>query len=248
VVARKKLHVPPEAIVTELDDELGYSLAVTGAEPLPALTVAVNAVCERMEDRADHSVLVLRLGPMDAFTREWPGAVTVQDVNRWERAMRRIGRLPAMTVGAAEGPCAGASLDLLLVTDFRLCSTDMQLLFPVNDGHFWPGMAVYGLVQQFGLARARRIVLWGEDITADQALRMGLVDRTTPDMPAALREAILMLGRISDRELAIRRQLMIEATTNGFDESLGVHLAACDRELRRLASTKDGERVEESCP
>jgi isomerase DpgB len=230
--------------VTELADALGYSLAVTGTESLPELTTAVNAACARVEDRVGHSVVVLRLGPMTGVAREWPGVVTVQDVNRWERAVRWLARLPAMTIGVAEGPCAGASLDLMLGTDFRLCSADLQLLLPVNDGHFWPGMAVHGLVQQVGLARARRTVLWGEDLTADEAVAIGLVDRITDDIPAALHEAILLLGRISDQELAIRRQLMVEATSTGFDESLGVHLAACDRELRRLAGTCEADGAE----
>lgn len=227
--------------VTELGDGLGYSLVVHGNEPLTTLTAAVNTACANVEDRSDTSLLVLRFGPTDGGTREWPGAVRVQDVNHWERAVRRVSRLPAITLGVATGTCAGACLDLLLVTDFRMCSTDMQLLLPVNDGHFWPGMAVHGLVQQLGLARARRIVLWGEDITTDEAVRAGLVDRITDDVSADLHEAILMLGRISDRELAIRRQLMVEAVTNGFDESLGTHLAACDRELRRLAAGRDDD-------
>ncbi|MEK8174877.1 hypothetical protein NKH77_54940 [Streptomyces sp. M19] len=42
------------------------------------------------------------------------------------------------------------------------------------------------------------------------------------------------MGRISDQELAVRRQLLLEAASVEYDEALGVHLAACDRELRRL--------------
>jgi isomerase DpgB len=44
----------------------------------------------------------------------------------------------------------------------------------------------------------------------------------------------VLVGRVSDRETALRRQLLIEAGSAGYDEALGIHLAACDRELRRL--------------
>jgi isomerase DpgB len=37
-------------------------------------------------------------------------------------------------------------------------------------------------------------------------------------------------------ELAIRRQLMLEAMTTTFEDALGTHLAACDRALRSVAT------------
>ena len=44
-----------------------------------------------------------------------------------------------------------------------------------------------------------------------------------------------MAAAVEGAELAIRRQLMLEAPTATFEDALGVHLAACDRSLRRLA-------------
>jgi isomerase DpgB len=225
--------------LTGLPDGLGHRLAVPGRADLPALTEAVGALADLVSDRADRNdrtVFVVELGPGGDLDREWPGPVTIQQVNRWERAVRRLGRLPAAGVGTLDGTCGGPALELALATDFRICTPGLRLLLPVNDGHFWPGMAVHRLVQQVGPARARQLVMWSGDVTAEWAVGAGLVDRVTDDLGTAVHEAAALLGRVSDAELAIRRQLLEEALCTTPEEALGGHLAACDRELRRLAA------------
>lgn len=218
----------------ELPDGMGLLTEIDGTVPLPGLTAAVNAVCDAVENRPERSVVVLRLAPTPPDSRAWPGQVSVRDVNRWERAVRRLERLTAMTIALAEGACGGPTLDLLLATDFRMAGPDLLLRLPVNDGHFWPGMSLHRLVQQLGVGRARKIVLWGDDISVGSAAELGLVDQVTEDLTEALRTATVLMGRISDKELAVRRQLLLEAASADYDDALGIHLAACDRELRRL--------------
>lgn len=220
---------------TELADGLGFGMSVIGTEPLAQLTAALNLLCEKVADHTERAVVVLRVGPMPNPDRAWPGAVGIQEVNRWERAVHRLTRLGAATIGVVDGTCAGPALDLVLSTDYRIGTTDMRLLLPINDGHFWPGMALHRLVQQVGAGMARRVIMWREDITADDAVAMAVIDRVCTDLEAAAHEATVLFGRIAEPELAIRRQLLLEAATTGFDEALGAHLAACDRELRRLS-------------
>lgn len=227
----------------ELARGLGFQLTVDGSRPLAELVGALNGLCDQVEGRADRTVVVLRMGTTPPELRAWPGDVRIQEVNRWERAVRRLTRLAAVNIAVAEGICGGPALDLLLATDFRICTPDLRLLLPVNDGHLWPGMSVYWLVQQLGMARARQIVLWSDELSAETARSISLVDRITTDVPDAIDTATVMMGRISDAELAVRRQLLVEAASAGFDDALGVHLAACDRELRRLrAQTERNDR------
>lgn len=220
---------------------LELSLDVDGTGPLPRLTAELNAVCDRLEERTDRSVLGIRLLPVPTDRRSWPSGVGVQEVNRWERAVRRLEQLPAMIVTTASGVCGGPALDLLLASDFRIASPDLLLMLPVNDGHFWPGMAVYRLAQQLGAGRARQIVLWGDDLDGVRAHELGLVDQLSDDLSEAAHTAVVLMGRISDRELAVRRQLLLEAPAAEYQDALGAHLAACDRELRRLAAISGGE-------
>lgn len=237
--------VETEVDLAQLPDDLGLELAVDGGTSLAGLTDAVNGLCERVERRAEKTVVVLRLAASPDGDRTWPGQVGIQAVNRWERAVRRLERLAAVTITAAAGTCGGAALDLLLATDFRIAAPDLRLMLPVNDGHFWPGMSVFRLVQHVGLAKARQIVLWGTELPLRTALDIGLVDRVAEDLTEAVRTAAVLVGRISDRETALRRQLLIEAGSAEYDEALGVHLAACDRELRRLHDDGAADATEE---
>lgn len=222
--------------LTELPDGLGLSAAIHGERTLRELTGTVTALCDQVQERterAERTVVVLRFDEVTTC-REWPGDVGIQDVNRWERALRRLERLPAVTIAVARGTCGGPTLDLWLTADFRIGSADLNLLLPVNDGLLWPGMALYRLVQNIGLAHARRLVLWGGELTGQAAAELGLLDELCADPEQAARTATVLAGRISDREHEVRRQLLREAATAEFDDALGAHLSACDRELRRL--------------
>ncbi|XYH97096.1 enoyl-CoA-hydratase DpgB [Sorangium sp. So ce1128] len=212
---------------------LPLRLDIDGGVPLAELTAAVNGVCQQAEDRT-HSVVVLWLPTSSFDPKGWPGEISIQDANRWERAVRRLERLAAASIAVVSGACGGPALDLLLATDYRIATAELRLLLPVNDGHVWPGMAVHRLVNQVGVARARQLLVGGHDISAQQALDIGLVDELSSAASDALRAAASRLGRISGKELAIRRQLVLEAPATSFEDALGTHLAACDRELRRL--------------
>jgi isomerase DpgB len=220
--------------LTQLPNGLGLMVKVDAARPLSELTNAMTAICDQVESRGERSVVVLRLGSTSTERREWPGDVPIQAVNRWERAVRRLERLAAASIAVADGTCGGPALDLMLATDYRIGTPDLRILLPVNDGHFWPGMSLFRLVHHVGLARARQIVLWGTEISLAMATDLGLIDQVNDDVDEAVRTSTVLLGRISDRETTIRRQLLSEAGAVEYDDAVGVHLAACDRELRRL--------------
>ncbi|MEV7229903.1 MULTISPECIES: enoyl-CoA-hydratase DpgB [Polymorphospora] len=217
----------------DLVGDQGIYLEVDDRQSLRELTGLLQSACVQAEERRSPSVIVLRLGTIPPVERSWPGDVGVQDVNRWERAVRRLERLGVVTIAVAGGTCGGPALDVLLAADYRIATINLQLLLPVNDGHFWPGMATHRLVHQIGVARARQIVLWGDELSARRALDIGLVDEITDDAADAIQAAVVLLGRAAGADLRVRRQLLLEAASTPFEDALGSHLAACDRELRR---------------
>jgi isomerase DpgB len=219
---------------TSLPNNLGLTARIDGMQPLHEMTSAVNNICSEVESLTENSVVVLHLGSVPSEQREWPGDVDIRDVNRWERAVRRVEKLAAVSIVAAEGRCGGPALDLLLAADFRIGTPDLDILLPVNDGYFWPGMSLYRLVRHFGLARARQLVLWETHISLAQAAEMGLIEMVSEDIAEAIRTTVAQADRISDRETAVRRQLLSEAGSAEYEDALGLHLAACDRELRRI--------------
>ncbi|MEV7194414.1 enoyl-CoA-hydratase DpgB [Streptomyces sp. NPDC093510] len=220
-----------------------YALELDGSEPLSATAVkAVGALCDRTEDGESRPVIALHVtgAPAD----DWADGLDVMLVTKWERALRRLERLPAATVAVARGDCGGTALEAFLAADIRVASPDTRLLLPRDATATWPGMAGYRLVRLAGVARIRRSVLFGRTIEAAEALALGIVDELTDDPAAAVEVVGRLIGGLSGKEVAIRRQLMFDAATTGFEDALGAHLAACDRALRRTTVT--GARAETS--
>jgi isomerase DpgB len=210
----------------------GPVLRVDGGRELGAdLARLVADVCDEAEATGAGRVIVRVSGvPSEKAVAN---VVDVTAVSKWEQAVRRFERLRLPTLVAASGPCGGAALDLLLAADVRVAATDLRLFPAVYGEGVWPGMALFRLVQQLGLAGARRAVLFGTPFTAAEALERGLVDRVSTDPERTLRAATRLLRRYSGPELAIRRQLAFDAQWMSFEDALGQHLAACDRSLRR---------------
>jgi isomerase DpgB len=211
------------------------TVRIDGRLPLSARAVtALAAACDAAED-GDHGRLILHV----SGTPEGPAPddLSIALVSRWERGLRRLERLPAATVAVVVGDCGGLALDALLATDYRIAAPSSRLLLPVEDGAraVWPGMALYRLSNQAGAAAIRRAVLFGAPIHAEDALALHLIDEVTDDVAGALAAAGLS-DAFSGAELAIRRQLMLDASTASFEDALGVHLAACDRALRRMSA------------
>ncbi|MFC8429223.1 enoyl-CoA-hydratase DpgB [Streptomyces sp. NPDC057253] len=208
-------------------------LTIDGRQALsPEWVAAIGAVCDSAEDRAGRSKVILQVTGAPQGPRS--SDLTVSLVSKWERVLRRLERLPAATMAVADADCGGLALDALLATDYRIATSSVRLMIPVADGATWPGMALYRLAQHGASAAAiRRAVLFGTPVEAAEALALHLVDELVDEPAAALAMAGDRAGDVSGTELAIRRQLLSDAPSTSFDEALGVHLAACDRVLRR---------------
>ncbi|WP_347359815.1 enoyl-CoA-hydratase DpgB [Streptomyces sp. 150FB] len=210
-------------------------LRIDGRHPLSVSSIdRVNAVCDSVEDGTRARVIVQVSGfPEGALAKD----LTVSTVSKWERALRRLERLPVPTIAVAEGACGGLALDALLSTDYRIATGSTSLVVTVDNGVAWPGMALYRLARSHaGAAAVRRAVLFGVPVSAPDALALQLVDALTDDLPGALATAVERTGSVRGSELAIRRQLLFDAPTTSFEEAVGAHLAACDRALRQAAS------------
>jgi enoyl-CoA hydratase/carnithine racemase len=97
-----------------------------------------------------------------------------------EQAFRALEQLDKITLAALHGYCLGGGLQLAVACDIRICSTDCRLGLPAGELGLFPGMAVYRLPRLIGLGPARRIILHGDLLEPDAALRLGLVDHLVP--------------------------------------------------------------------
>ncbi|AZK92605.1 MULTISPECIES: enoyl-CoA-hydratase DpgB [Streptomyces] len=208
-------------------------LRIDGRRPPTADTVAaIGTLCDGAEDSGGPGPVVIEVSGTPESG--WTGRLTVGLVNKWERALRRLERLPVTTIAVADGDCGGPALDVLLTADIRIAAPSVRLLPPVVDGATWPGMALHRLAQQTsGTAAVRRAALYGTPLDAARARALHLLDEVTDDPAAAVAKAAERTAPFAGPELAIRRQLLLDARTVPFEEALGAHLAACDRVLRR---------------
>jgi isomerase DpgB len=197
----------------------------------------VNKVCDTVENAGkDVALLVHLTGDVNQQADPWPHDLGIHTVNKWERALRRLERLPALTMTVLDGTCRGPALDLLLATDHRIATPGSALRTSLVGGSTWPGMSVYRLANQLGASRSRQLALLGTGIPAARAVEWGLLDALVDDPLDGTRQVLDALAGVVGTELAIRRQLLTEAMSTSFEDALGSHLAACDRALR-LART-----------
>lgn len=211
-------------------------LRIDGSRALTAESVAeLGALCDRAQDSNANRFVILQVSGVPG--PGWSNDLPVALVSKWERGLRRLERLPAVTIAVADDDCGGPALDALLVADYRIMPAGARLVMPLVAGATWPGMALYRLARQVaGAALARRAVLFGTPIGAAEAQAMGVIDDVAGNAALALEKAMEVAGAAPGAELAIRRQLMLEAMTTTFEDALGAHLAACDRALRSVAA------------
>ena len=100
----------------------------------------------------------------------------------YEAALEAWAALPQPVVASISGYCLGAALELALTADFRIASQDA--VFGIPAVKLGIGISVADarrLIDVVGAARARALLLSGEQLTAAQAVAIGLVDAAVPE-------------------------------------------------------------------
>jgi isomerase DpgB len=211
-----------------------FEVRIDGTKPLPELITTVNKACDQLTAARGENGVIFAVDAAPANRPAWPGQVDIHVVRRWERAVQRIEKLSTISAVLARGVCFGPGLEILLAADLRMAVPGTRLVFSAGDGHVWTGMSLYRLARQCGIARARQVMTWRPELPAEEAAQWGLLDAVDVAATEAPVLVAACAARLSGREIALRRQLVQEAVSAEFDDALGVHLAACDRELRRL--------------
>ncbi len=218
-------------------------LNITGSTGLIELTAQVNQICQQAE--AMQAMLCIRLTDCAFNMSDLANPIHIQDVNRWEQAVRRIERLPSIVITIVSGTLTGPTFDLFLASDYRIARNHSRFDIPSNQGQVWPGMLIHRLVQQIGMTRCRQLLMGTHDLTVEYARTIGLIDEIS-DNSHLISSIAARFSPLASKEFSIRRQLMLEAATTSFEEALGTHLAACDRELRRLCGWKPFDPQEDN--
>lgn len=107
--------------------------------------------------------------------------------NGWRRQKRTHESIAALhnlmkpTIAAVNGAATGLGCDLALCCDFIIASETATLSMSfINRGLIPDGGGMYFLPRRVGLPRAKELIFTGRKVGAEEALRIGMVDRVSP--------------------------------------------------------------------
>ena len=137
------------------------------------------------------------------------------------------------------GVAAGAGCNLALSCDYRIASSEArigQTFVKIGLHPDWGG--TWSLPRLVGPSRAMEIMMTGRLVPADEALRIGMVDRV--EQPAALEQATMELARAiaEGPPLAIRG--IKRAVRDGGGRSLDDQLALENQHQAAAFASEDG--------
>lgn len=170
------------------------------------------------------------------------GHLKPAQLREWQKHLQnstrliRAARFPV--VAAVQGYAVGAGCELVFACDLVVAGRDSQFGFPeVNIGVTITNGGTYYMPRKIGLARARELAYTGEFIDAEEAHRIGLVNRIV-DAGRERDEADRLAKRIASRApVAVQlHKVMLDAAQ---DSSLDAALNFETESLVQTAMTRD---------
>lgn len=135
-------------------------------------------------------------------------------------AMELLYKGPKPSIAAVNGPAVGGGMELALSCDFRVMSENAFL----RDAHVDIGAtpATGGgwiLPRMIGEARAKRVVLLGEDVTAEEAEELGVAADVVPE-GKCLETAESIAAELRDKPAVALRESkrLVDPTVRSFEE------------------------------
>jgi enoyl-CoA hydratase/carnithine racemase len=123
---------------------------------------------------------------------EVTGTNAAEFAQRGQQLMHSIASLKAKTIAAVNGYCYGGALDMTLACDSRIASPNAEFCHPGGGLGIMTGWGgTQRLPRLVGEAAALELFLTGKRVSADEALRIGLIDRIADDPMAAAIDSYL---------------------------------------------------------
>ncbi len=105
----------------------------------------------------------------------------ISQLRRSEEVSLLLHEMPKVTIGAINGPAAGAGLSIALACDLRIASDNARFGTAfARVGFSGDFGGTYLLTQLVGPAKARELYFTAEVIGAEEALKLGMVNRVVP--------------------------------------------------------------------
>ena len=147
----------------------------------------------------------------------------------------RLANLPMPTIAAVQADALGGGLELAMCCDLRVADERARLGLPEVRLGVMPGSGgTQRLPRLVGISRAKEMILLGQIVSAEEAARIGLVNRVA-ETGKAREVAVEIASEIASRApLAVReaKRVIDLAWDLPIDEGLAAELDASERVFR----------------
>lgn len=222
-----------ETITIEKRDRVAV-LTINRPDKLNALNskVHLEGVSALDELRADDSVRVLIItgageksfvagADISEFAGQTP--VTQRNLFYEKTLFNSIDNFPKPVIAMINGFCLGGGNELALACDIRVASENARFAQPeINLGIMCGGGGTQRLTRLIGEGRAMEIILTGDMIDAQTALRFGLVNHVHPleELAAKTMELANKIAEKAPIALQLSKEAVKFASRSNLDEGL----------------------------
>jgi len=169
-----------------------------------------------------------------------PGAIRDAMRQSSQRLIRALWELEKPTLAAVHGVAAGLGAHLAFACDLVIAAEEARFIEVfVRRGLAVDAGGAFLLPRLIGLQKAKELVFFGEDVTADEAHRIGLVNRVVPlaSMLAAAREWAERLAAGPTFALGLSKRLLNRSLESSLEtcleeEALAQALVAQSEDMR----------------
>jgi enoyl-CoA hydratase len=158
--------------------------------------------------------------------------------------LKHIEALPVPVIAVLKGETTGAGLGLALAADIRIASSDTVFSFPEARFGVPP---IFGSSQRLyktvGIGRAKELLFTGRTVDAEEAIRIGLVNKVVP-ADALDEEAERLAAQIAGNSLSSLRSIKMLVNfglNEGYDVGLQQEVTAFGEAFNR--DTNQWERI-----
>jgi len=143
--------------------------------------------------------------------------------NRYNPIVLSIRNMDKPVLGSINGVAAGAGCSLALACDLRIASEKARFIEVfVRVGLVPDSGSSFFLPRLVGLGKALEMAFLGDEVGAEEALRLGLVNKVVPpaELESATRELALRLAKGPTKAIGLAKRAMNRALSMDLEELL----------------------------
>lgn len=233
----------------ELSVDAGVATILLNRPPMNALDTTVQAafaaIADEISVRRDVRAVIVYGGPKvfaaGADVKEmagWDHLTAIERTPQLTAAFDRVAQIPQPVIAAITGYALGGGLELALTADLRIAADNAKLGLPEILLGIIPGAGgTQRLPRLIGPSRAKELIFTGRFVAADEALRIGLVDRVVP-AEDVYTEAVALAQKLANGP-AVALRAAKAAINRGLDGDLASGLEIERVHFAQLFATKD---------